>query len=151
MREGGGTRRPLDKPNWTTSSQPPASASGTSRPSIGRAIRAKLPLRAAGCAVAGSMAASIDTTVIKPLAKARRISVRRYRDVLIVDEIVECLLHVDICRDNTGLLERDAGSKDRLPLWRADLVMRELGALLELLVDNVSGQLGHRDEVRLQF
>src|SRR5262245_52097504 len=149
MREGGGTRRPVDQPNWTISSQPPARTSGTSNPSMGRAIRVRPLLRAVGCAVAGSMAASIDTTVIKRSRKARRISVRGHRDVLIVDQIVECLLHVDIGGDYAGLLQRDAGGEDGFTLRCADLVMGELGAFLELLVDNIAGQLGDRDEIGL--
>src|SRR5215831_15482153 len=142
----------------TTSSQPIASPTGTSTPSSGRAKRARSFLRslrsssrAADCAVAGSMPASMRTTVIKRLGKASRGSVRRYCDVLIVDEIIQRLLHVDIGRNDAGLLQCDASGENGLALRRPHFVVRELGALLELLVDHVSRQLGDGNEISLEL
>ena len=56
-------------------------------------------------------------------------------------------LHVDVGLDHAGLLKRDAGRQDRVTLRRADLAVGELGALLELLVDDGLRQLGDGDEV----
>src|ERR1043166_9493040 len=51
-----------------------------------------------------------------------------------VDQGVDCALHVNVGLDDTGLLERKPCRQDRLALRRADLVVGQFGALLELLV-----------------
>ena len=53
--------------------------------------------------------------------------------------------------DHARLLQREAGLQDRLALRRADLVVGELGALLELLVDHRVRQLGDGDEDLLEL
>ena len=61
------------------------------------------------------------------------------RNVL-VDQVVDRLLDIHIGADHARLLQRDAGLEDRLALRRTDLVVGQLGALLELLVDDVVGR-----------
>src|SRR4051812_29489417 len=70
----------------------------------------------------------------------------RFRHVTIVDEGVDRLLHVHARRDDARLLQSEAGLQDRVALRRPDLVVRELGALLELLVDDRVGELRSCDE-----
>src|SRR5712691_10069294 len=77
--------------------------------------------------------------------KRRKSSIPRQRDV-VVDEVIDRLLHVDIRRDHARLLERNPRRQDRVALRRADAAVGELGALLELLVDHRVGQLGDGDE-----
>src|SRR3974390_1146116 len=151
MREGGGTSRPSDRPARTASSQPTASTAGTSSPRSGRAKRARPLLREASRAVTSSMPVSMDTTVIKPSRKARRRSVRRHREVLVVDQVVEHLFHIDVGRYDARLLQGDASGEDRVALLRADLVVGEPRALLELLVDDRVCQLGEGAEGGLPF
>src|SRR5262245_66574461 len=62
--------------------------------------------------------------------------------VTVVDQIVEHLPDVDIALDHAGLLQREASFQDRVPLRRADPIMGQLGALLELLVDHRLRQCG---------
>src|SRR5436853_5940476 len=76
-------------------------------------------------------------------------SVRHY--VTIIDQVVERLLDVDARTDHAGLLQRNARLEDRFALRRADLVVDEPGAFLELLVDDVLAQLGHADEYLLEL
>src|SRR5262249_22111511 len=64
----------------------------------------------------------------------------------VVDQVVDGGLHVDARRNDAGLLQGNAGGEDRLALRRAHAVVGDLGALLELLVGDRVGQLGHRDE-----
>src|ERR1700688_2927798 len=120
MRDGGGTRRPLDKPERTASSQPQASANGTSNPTAGRASRDQGSRRFSSAWVC-STATLIGTRDIKIPAEGkpshpakagqdtpeRADRSVRYRDVTIIDQVVERLLHVDVGRDDAGLLERD--------------------------------------------
>src|SRR5262249_47940886 len=82
--------------------------------------------------------------------RAGRASVRG-RDVAIVDEAVDRLLDVDARTDHARLLQGDACFEDRFPLRQADLVVGELGALLELLVDDVVRELGDGDEGLLEL
>src|SRR5262245_51222900 len=51
----------------------------------------------------------------------------------------------------TLLLQCETGFEDRFPLRRTDLVVRELSALLELLVDDRAIQPGDADEDLLQL
>src|SRR5215471_10013021 len=180
--DGGGSSRPLESPRSTTISQPTASVTGTTSPSVGQARRDSRLLSAfagAACSVPVSpVAAVMDTRDITssrnatggearspdgakrnpgaaeqaappfpgiaPLYPGYRRLVRHH--ISTVDQLIERLLDVDARADHTRLLQRNAGLKDRLPLRRADLVVDEAGALLELLVDHVLAQLGHSDE-----
>src|SRR6201999_4338766 len=63
-----------------------------------------------------------------------------------IDQAVERRLHIDVGLDHAGLLEREPRRQDRVTLRRADLVVGDVGALLELLVDDFAGQLGRGDE-----
>src|SRR5262245_28267804 len=83
-------------------------------------------------------------------ARAAR-ALLRGRHVAIVDELVDGLLDVDAGADHARLLQREPRFKDRVALRRADLVVGELGALLELLVDNRAIQAGDADEYLLQL
>src|SRR5215472_17698207 len=83
-------------------------------------------------------------------ARGTRPSVRG-RHVAIIDKLVDRFLDVDAGADHACLLQRKAGFEDRFPLRRADLVVGELGALLELLVDDGIGQLGDGDEGLLEL
>ena len=67
-------------------------------------------------------------------------------DVAVVDQVIDRLLHVHAGRNDAGLLQGEAGLQDQVALRRADLVVRELRALLELLVDHCVGELGAGDE-----
>src|SRR5882672_7910165 len=75
----------------------------------------------------------------------------RHRDVAIVDQVIDRLLDVDAGADDARLLQRKTGLEDRLALRRSDLVVGELGALLELLVDDGAFKTGHADEGLLQI
>src|SRR4029077_21159069 len=57
----------------------------------------------------------------------------RSRHVAVIDEVVDRLLDVDARADHARLLQGDTRFQDRFPLRRTDLVVGELGALLELL------------------
>src|SRR4029077_12644562 len=85
-----------------------------------------------------------------PLAyPGRRMLIRRQRD-LIVDQAIQRRLHVDFAVDDAGLLQREAGGKDRFALRCADPAMGQFGAFLELLVDDRFRQLGDADKGLLQ-
>ena len=71
----------------------------------------------------------------------------RGRQISVVDQIIERLLHVDIGLDDAGLLKRNPRRQDRFALRRTDPVMGNFGAFLELLVDDGIGQLGRGDEL----
>src|SRR5262249_20807487 len=162
--DGGGTRRPLNKPMRTAISQNTASATGSNKPSAGRRTRADAAFGASRAAPACSTPAVMKTRdTARPSNAISRIprgclgygararaSVRR-RHVAIVDEVVDRLLDVDTGADHARLLQRKAGFEDRFALRRADLVVGELGALLELLVDDGIGQLGNGDEGFLEL
>src|SRR5450830_1473309 len=122
MRDGGGTRRPLDSPARTASSQPSASASGKSSPSAGRPQRAR-PLLRCFSSVTGSTATLICTRDIITPAKGKVPHMNAvipgrpprndrglvgHHHVLLVDQVVEHFLHVDIGLDDAGLLQGDA-------------------------------------------
>src|SRR5258705_11836432 len=76
-------------------------------------------------------------------------SIRRQRD-LVVDQRIERGLDVDLCVDDAGLLQREAGGENGVALRGADAAVGEFGAFLELLVDHLAGQLGDADEGLLQ-
>src|SRR5215510_9601261 len=191
--DGGGNNRPLESPMPTAISQPAASVTGSTRPSVGQASRASrlcgafpaVSLVASRCAADCSAVAVMkkrDMThatnatgatadsVVPDAPKARagthcidrrwipalaslgrddKFSVRHH--IAVVDQIIERLFHIDTRTDHAGLLQRDAGFQDRVALRRADLVVDEPGALLELLVDHVGAQLGHADEDLLEL
>src|SRR5215831_3502394 len=164
MTDGGGTRRPLDQPQRTAISQNTASATGSNNPSAGRRTRA-VPAFDAACdssacstpAVMATRDTARPSNAISRIPRGclgygarARASVRR-RHVAIVDEVVDRLLDVDTGADHARLLQRKAGFEDRFALRRADLVVGELGALLELLVDDGIGQLGNGDEGFLEL
>src|SRR4051794_28642840 len=146
----------------TAISQNNASATGSSKPSAGRSTRAAPRFEIASGAPACSASAVMETkdtaepsNAISRIAVAgapreRRASVGS-RHVAIVDEIVDRLLDVDARADHARLLQGEACLEDGLPLRRADLVVSELGALLELLVDDVVRELGDGDEGLLEL
>src|SRR6186997_1752885 len=72
------------------------------------------------------------------------ISVRQRNAV--VDQRVDRRLDVDVRSNDAGLLQRKSRLQDRVFLRRTDLGMRQLGAFLELLVDDGVRQFGDRDE-----
>src|SRR6476660_5514624 len=78
------------------------------------------------------------------------LSIRRQRH-LVVDQAVECGLDVDLGVDHAGLLQGHACRKNGFTLRRADPVMGQLGALLELLVDHIVRQFGDGHEGLLQI
>src|SRR6476469_977322 len=84
--------------------------------------------------------APAEPPAMTPLASVR------FRHVTIVDEVIDRLLPVHARRDDARLLQSEAGLQDRVALRRPDLVVRELGALLELLVDDRVGELRSCDE-----
>src|SRR5215813_11723044 len=111
MRDGGGTKRPLDQPARTAISQSSARTTGTSRPSAGRAQRATRTF-GTGCSVAArsevAVMATRDTAdPLKATITYRRIPAQRSaasgdkfasigrRNEAIVDEIIDALLDVD--------------------------------------------------------
>src|ERR1051326_7881010 len=152
--EGGGTSRPSARPASTAASHSNASTSGRTKPRNSRANRSSGSRRAcSGCAgtercsaetvtSAGDMANAGNAT----RANAAELSLVPRDRHAVVDQVVDGGLHVDARRNDPGLLQGDAGGEDRLALRRADAVMGDLGALLELLVGDRVGQLGHRDE-----
>ena len=73
------------------------------------------------------------------------------RHVAVIDELIDRFLDVDAGADHACLLQREAGFEDRFALRRPNLVVGELGALLELLVDDGVGQLGDGDEGLLEL
>src|SRR5262245_57472311 len=146
----------------TASSQNKASATGNSKPSAGRSTRAAPPFEIASGAPACSASAVMETKDTAAPSNAissmpdRRAALRvcasvRGRHVAIVDEVVERLLDVDARADDARLLQSEARFQDRFPLRRADRLVSELGALLELLVDDVVGELGDGDEGLLEL
>src|SRR5262245_30162504 len=158
--DGGGTSRPLDNPMRTAISQNTASATGSNKPSAGRRTRADPAFGAVCGSSACSTPAVMETRdtaqpsnaisrnsreLTQDTARGTQASVRG-RHVAIVDELVDRFLDVDAGADHACLLQREAGFEDRFPLRRPDLVVGELGALLELLVDDGIGQLGNGDE-----
>src|SRR5262249_41988800 len=163
--DGGGTSRPLDNPMRTAISQNTASATGSNKPSAGRRTRAE-PVFGAVCASSACSTPAVMETrdtaqpsnaisrnsreLTQDTARGTRASVRG-RHVAIVDELIDRLLDVDAGADHARLLQREAGFEDRFALRRADLVVGELGALLELLVDHRAVQAGDADEVFLQL
>src|SRR5262245_434899 len=161
--DGGGTRRPLDKPMRTAISQNSASATGSKKPSAGRRRRAAPAFGVASGTPACSTPAVINTRdTAEPSNAISRVPTRatcargrrtllRGRHVAIVDELVDGLLDVDAGADHTRLLQRTTRFEDRFPLRRADLVVGELGAFLELLVDDRAIQAGDADEYLLQL
>src|SRR5262249_1050647 len=156
--EGGGTSRPLARPARTASSQPIAAATGMMRPSIGRdqrIRRSRDALRCSGVTCPAAMVMGIKDiptpdatqgfssspwrggTVTKPLR-----SIRERR--LGVDQIVDRLLDVDVSLDDPRLLQCHSGLQDRVALVVPDLVVVQVGALLELNVGDGVRQLGGR-------
>src|SRR5947207_5456602 len=87
-----------------------------------------------------------------PLPQGERVktSIRRQWN-LIVDQRIQRGLDVHLGLDDAGLLQRYTGRQNRLALRRADPAVRQLGALLELLVDNVIRQFCRRDKRLLQI
>src|SRR5580693_7501094 len=160
MTEGGGASRPLAQPIRTMNSHATASTTGSARPSAGRSQRdqCRAFARSAGAAGAASLgvpslpvlwaAMVMVTGDMLPAAKSMwwAAASRLSADVAVVDQIVEGLLHVDIGRDHAGLLQGEAGLQDGVALLRADAVEGQLGALLELDVDDRAGQFGHVHE-----
>src|SRR6185312_4587536 len=141
---GGGTRRPLDQPSQTTSSQASPNPIGSSRPSAGRARRRNRPEGAGDTvAPAGAMAGNSTVMVLARTLPARDckladrtsiptrhglrsrgrraagVSVRRQRN-LIVDQRIERGLDVDLAVDHPGLLQRQPGGKNGFALRGAD-------------------------------
>src|SRR3954465_9662102 len=84
-----------------------------------------------------------------PFPTLRFASIRRQRD-LVVDQRIKRRLDVDLGVDHAGLLQSEAGGEDGVALGAADAAVGEFGALLELLVDDFSRQLGDADEGLLQ-
>src|SRR5215470_12622355 len=146
----------------TAISQNKANATGSSKPSAGRSTHAaprfEIASGARACSASAVMATrdtaepsnAISPMPVRGTPRAGRASVRG-RDVAIVDEVVDRLLDVDARTDHARLLQGDACFEDRFPLRRADLVVGELGALLELLVDDVVRELGDGDEGLLEL
>src|SRR5262249_17247987 len=111
MTEGGGTRRPLDHPWRTAISQNSPSATGTTKPSAGRAQRASRPF-GAGCSIAtrsavaviatGDTAEPSNATVGRALCRAPGSAAAKpaigsvgHRHEAVVDQVINRLLDVD--------------------------------------------------------
>src|SRR5580704_6683372 len=69
--------------------------------------------------------------------EAKRPPQHSHRDIPIIDQIVERLLHIHAWLDHTGLLQRETRLQDRVALLRPDLVEDKFGAFLELNVDDL--------------
>ena len=70
---------------------------------------------------------------------------------MIVDEVIDRLFDIDRRANHPRLLQRDAGFENGFALRCANLVVGELGALLELLVHHVAVELGHSDKNLLEL
>src|SRR5262245_57567897 len=70
----------------------------------------------------------------------------RWQRHLIVDQRLQRRFDVDPGVDDAGLLQSETCGEDGFTLCRADAAVGELGALLELLVDDGFRQLGYADE-----
>src|SRR5580704_2244730 len=148
--DGGGARRPVAQPMRTTNSHSTASVTGNTRPSAGRAQRDQR-CDASGCAGAAavdvpSAATVMATTDMGPAANAMRQTGASDRDVAVVDQIVQCLLHIHIWLDDPGFLQRESGFQNRVALWLPDLVEGQFGPLFKLNVDDRVGQFGDLHE-----
>src|SRR5262249_36515995 len=76
-------------------------------------------------------------------------SVRHH--VFVGDHSIELLLYLDPRADPPRVAQGAAGVQARVSLGRADRIVGQPGALLELLVDHVLAQLGHADEDPLEL
>src|SRR6516162_11578512 len=100
--DGGGTRRPLERPLRTASSQAMASTTGSSSPSPGRTKRATDVL-GAGRSTASCGAAVMekrDTAHPSNATRPRNHILVRGRYITVVDQIVDRLLHVHAGADH---------------------------------------------------
>src|SRR5580692_11691747 len=155
--DGGGASRPEAQPIRTMNSHATASTTGSARPSAGRAKRDQRRgfARFAGATSLGVPSLGVPwaamvmvTGDMLPAAKSMwwPAAPRLSADVAVVHQIVERLLHVDIGRDHAGLLQGEAGLQNGVALLGADAVEGQLGALLELDVDDGAGQFCHVHE-----
>src|SRR6202035_707046 len=157
MTDGGGASRPEAQPIRTMNSQASARPTGSAKPSAGRSKRdqRRAIARSAGAASLGvpslpvlwaAMVMVIGDLLLAAKSMWWPAAPRLSADVAVVHQIVERLLHVDIGRDHAGLLQGEAGLQDGIALLRTDAVECQLGALLELDVDDRAGQFGHVHE-----
>src|SRR5580700_7818194 len=132
MTDGGGASRPLDQPIRTMNSHAAANVTGRTSPSAGPARRDHL-VSGERCVGTPCAATAITTTTL-----------RAY--ITIVDQTVERLLYIDARREHPRLLQRQTRLQNGIALWRANAIEGQLGAFLELNIDDFAGQLGHRHE-----
>src|SRR6516225_1703578 len=136
--DGGGTRRPLESPLRTASSHAVASTTGSSSPSAGRTQRASDGPGGERSTASCGAAVMEKRDTAHPANATRRPSqiLIRGRHITVVDQIVDRLLHVHAWADHACLLQCDAGLENGFALRGTHLVIGELGALLELLVND---------------